>query len=513
MATIKAPSSEDIKAGFVFPTLDTIVGEPNYTTLELAHTQCIRNATTLDSRLGGGGHGHAGLVEFPDVYLLRTGTHFNRPPYPGDGPIYPIDASAAQRATTLHQWQVHQAQYQTCQRIEKILLSMLENAIEATYLTGIHDPAHGFGARSLIDVFQYLFATYGSLGPDEILRNQQRMTAPVDPTQPIAVLFKQIEDCQKFAAACQVAITPAQVLKAAETLILQTGRYSSAYREWMALNETEKTYHNFKTRMTKEYQLLNTMSTTAREAGYHHGANAASETNDESLAAAAQDFAAATAADRAAFEQLATTNGDLNHQLAHMAVQNQQMTAQMAQLQQHMMYMATTPAPRQRGNRGRGGRGRRGNLQQPPPAPYMSPTTYTAAPAYQPVAPANYIAPPTFQQPPIPPHGFQTTTYGAMPGTAPAYGASTPYTPMQQAAGFQPHGQYGAPALTTQRPANAKRNNNQNYCWTHGGDIAATHTSATCQKPAMNHNPHATRHNTMGGNQKDLHRVYMGAFS
>jgi hypothetical protein len=88
---------------------------------------------------------------------------------------------------------------------------MLENAIEATYLTGIHDSAHGFGARNLIDVFCYLFSTYGSIGPNKILHNHQKMTTPVDANQPIAILFKQIKDCQKFAATSQVAITPAQV--------------------------------------------------------------------------------------------------------------------------------------------------------------------------------------------------------------------------------------------------------------------------------------------------------------
>jgi hypothetical protein len=74
---------------------------------------------------------------------------------------------------------------------------MLENAIEETYLTSIHDAAHGFGARSIIDIFQYLLRTYGQIGPEELLANQQKLTQPVDPNQPITIIFKQIEDCQK----------------------------------------------------------------------------------------------------------------------------------------------------------------------------------------------------------------------------------------------------------------------------------------------------------------------------
>jgi hypothetical protein len=275
-------------------------------------------------------------------------------------PPYQPNADANQREATLYAWQTHTSQYLTCQRIEEILLSMLENTIEATYLTGIHDSAHGFGARTLIDVFCYLFATYGSIGPDEILRNHQTMTTPVDANPPIAILFKQIKDCQKFAATGQVAITPAQVLKAAKTLILQTGEYTSAYCEWIALDPNAKTYHNFKVRMTAEYQLQNTMTTTARDAGYHHAIKAyQTPADEESLASAAQDFAAASAADSSAFQQLTTTNGNLNTQLAHMAIQNQQLQQQVTDIQQHVMFLATAaPPPQHQRQPGRGSRGR-----------------------------------------------------------------------------------------------------------------------------------------------------------
>jgi hypothetical protein len=498
-----APSADSIRAGFVFTSLDPIVGEPTYQTLDLAHTQCIRNATTITSRLGGGGHGHAGLVEFPDVYLLRTAHHFNRPVYPGEAPAYPIGATDQEREDLLLTWQQHTKAYLTCQRVEQILLSMLENAVQDTYLTGIHDPAHGFGARSIIDVFQYLFRTYGQIGPDKILANQQKLTQPVDPNQPMAILFKQIEDCQKFAAAGQVAITPQQVLKAAETLILQTGKYVSAYRKWISLDPVHKTYHNFKLRMNQEYQLQNTMTTTARDAGYHH-ANAAINPDDEtSLASAAHKFAAASASDRAAFEQLTSTNGVLNEQLANMALQNQQIQQQMQQLQQHVMYMATAAppaAPYQRPQRpapghqaSRGGRSRQRPQRQPPA--YQHPP-----PGYPPA-----MAPPAGYPPPYQP--YRAPAPPPWPPTMPPYGPPTGMVPYQQPP-FQ--GNQWPPAYHQAPPRNpnAKRYSNMNYCWTHGFDVSNDHTGMSCQRPALPyHQPQATRQNTMGGSQKDSHKL------
>jgi hypothetical protein len=503
--TSSAPSADAIKSGFVFASLDPIVGEPTYRTLDLAHTQCIRNATTINSRLGGGGHGHAGLVEFPDVYLLRTAHHFNRPIYPGEAPSYPIGASDQERADLLLAWQQHTKAYLTCQRVEQILLSMLENAVEDTYLTGIHDPAHGFGARSIIDVYQYLFRTYGQIGPDEILANQQKLTRPVDPQLPMAILFKQIEDCQKFAAAGQVAITPQQVLKAAETLILQTGKYVSAYREWIALDPVHKTYNNFKLRMNQEYQLQNTMTTTAREAGYHH-ANAAITPHDEnSLAAAAHEFAAASASDRAAFEQLTTTNGELHQQLANMAIQNQQIQQQMQQFQQHVMNMATTPPPQQqyqhqRPPHGHAGRGGRPRHRQPRYTPQAQ--QYQPQPGYHPQpAPGGYQnyrtpAPPAPQQP------YRALPPPQGPQMAPAYGQAQGPPPHQTWPAIQP------PPM--QRHPTAKRYPNMNYCWTHGFDVNDQHTGMSCKRPAAYHQPQATRQNTMGGSQRDIQRILMG---
>jgi cobalamin biosynthesis Mg chelatase CobN len=146
--------------------------------------------------------------------------------------------------------------------------------------------------------------------------------------------------------------------------------------------------------MSQEYQLQNQMTSTACDAGYH--ANAAVDSDEASLASAAQDFAAASAADRSAFEELTTTNGDLSTQVANMAVQNQQLQQQMTQLQQHMMCMATspppaayTPTPHYAPN-GQGGQGRprnppRSRHRQPqaqPALPYGTRPPYGGTPAY-----------------------------------------------------------------------------------------------------------------------------------
>eukprot|EP00957_Ditylum_brightwellii_P060216 4573584-Ditylum_brightwellii.AAC.1 len=80
--TLNMPSIEDIKAGFVHQTCNKIKGEPSYKPIDLLQRQCIRNASTLESTLGGDNNGFARLCKFPAVYLAQTGHNFVRPPNP-----------------------------------------------------------------------------------------------------------------------------------------------------------------------------------------------------------------------------------------------------------------------------------------------------------------------------------------------------------------------------------------------------------------------------------------------
>ena len=105
-----------------------------------------------------------------------------------------------------------------------MLMTMIEQAVELMYLAGIYSDMQGFGNRNVQDIFVYLYQTYGRITPNQIRTNTAKLTQPVEPHLPISIIFKQIEDCSKFATAANTPFTLAQILKAAETLILSTGK-------------------------------------------------------------------------------------------------------------------------------------------------------------------------------------------------------------------------------------------------------------------------------------------------
>ena len=519
--SVRAPSVEDLKAGFVYDRFDPIVGEPTYATLQRLFTQIIRNATSVASRLGGGHFGLSGLAEDPAVYLLRTGYVFNRPGYPGEQPIYPQGSTPAVQTTLLATWTANTIDFLTVQRAEALLLMLLEKAIEDAYLTGIHDEAHGFGNRTLQDVQRWLFQTYGHIGPTDRMNNTAKLTQPIDPTAPIALLFKQIEECQRFAADAGSPFTPQQIVEAAEALIVQTGKYETTYREWLALQANAKTYAELKRRFTQAYNIQNAMHRTAQQAGYHANLAAIHEIDDEeyNLATAAQDFAAAEASRQTAVTQLTTTNTDLHGQLANLATHNQALQQQMSQMQQQYVFLATqatqqrqAPPAQYNNYQGRGrGRGGRGRYNGRPPTNHQGPVPGFAP---HPNAPPATSTPPTppwqtggpWQAPSGIPH-WQSSARAAVPWQPPNQMVPAPWQP-----GQQPQNNYTpANGYQQQRPPNAKRFCNMNYCWTHGADVDDNHTGYTCARPHQQHIATATRQNTMGGNPKNLTKVWTGA--
>jgi hypothetical protein len=264
--------------------------------------------------------------------------------------------------------------------IKGILLAQLENAIENAYLASLHGVAHGFAGRSVLDVLTELYRLFGSISAQKVNAMLHKMTEPVDPNAPISIAFKRIDDAAKYIAASGRAVAPNTIVNAAETVLMQTGRYKDAFRRWIPQDSTQKTYHHLKNFFTDEYRLLNQLQETTQGAGY----NVETPLDEESLGSAVQDFAAANASDGAAFETITNSNSMLAQQLAAAMQGQQAMQAQMAQLLQQFCIAALG----NNNNQQRPPNNRRNQQQQRmPPAQQMYPPAYPSAQQQFPMSP------------------------------------------------------------------------------------------------------------------------------
>eukprot|EP00957_Ditylum_brightwellii_P098706 7518887-Ditylum_brightwellii.AAC.1 len=73
---------DGIKAKFPHLTLQRVEGEPDYAAINTLMQQLYENAATIPSSLGGGAHGHIGLMMEPILYSSLSATVYNAPSAP-----------------------------------------------------------------------------------------------------------------------------------------------------------------------------------------------------------------------------------------------------------------------------------------------------------------------------------------------------------------------------------------------------------------------------------------------
>ena len=89
-------SVDDIRSTFPEPTVQKIIGEPTYENIKTLHDFLKSNAASIPTILGGGNHGHLGLVLQSALYTVVTGSNFTAPNNPGATPNIYEAATGAQ---------------------------------------------------------------------------------------------------------------------------------------------------------------------------------------------------------------------------------------------------------------------------------------------------------------------------------------------------------------------------------------------------------------------------------
>ena len=74
---------KDVLKNFEYPTLTKIHGRLDYRGLKTIRDEVKANASSVYSDLGGGQHGHLGLVSTPPQYALASAIPYVRHMHPG----------------------------------------------------------------------------------------------------------------------------------------------------------------------------------------------------------------------------------------------------------------------------------------------------------------------------------------------------------------------------------------------------------------------------------------------
>lgn len=108
------------------------------------------------------------------------------------------------------------------------LKALIIKAVEALYLEEKRDKYTGFLKVTARDLMTHLLHQYGKITASYQMANKRKMDDPLDPSIPIDVYFKLIDECVQFATDSGTAYTPEQILQTAYYVISSSKFYTDA---------------------------------------------------------------------------------------------------------------------------------------------------------------------------------------------------------------------------------------------------------------------------------------------
>ena len=268
------PNIDYITTTFEFPTLTKIQGVPTYEQLRPIKNEMKSNAASVPCDLGGGAHGHLGLMLTGAEYSNVAHIPYVRPIHPGVLLIPPATPNyEATRLTSEHKERIRLNR--EANNIEASLLKQLGQALPALYLKSFRNAYSNTFTTDITTILNHLFTTYGYITPEELSEHQEKLCAKVfDIEQPLIILFNELEELQQVACAALNPYTDTQMVNIALRLIKNLNDFEKGLTSWFERPVQEHTLLNLKTHFEREYQALRRVrGNTMRNTAYFQQAN------------------------------------------------------------------------------------------------------------------------------------------------------------------------------------------------------------------------------------------------
>jgi hypothetical protein len=140
--------------------------------------------------------------------------------------------------------------------VDKALRNQLQAEVPKVYIIAIFDPIIGIGNMTYLTLRTHLHDTYGTITEAEINRNLDRMKIQCNPPTSIELLFAQINDGVAFTAAGGDPPTGPSIIRIAYNIVVATGRFDVATREWRAKTVAQKRGPQLNSTSNKQTQII-----------------------------------------------------------------------------------------------------------------------------------------------------------------------------------------------------------------------------------------------------------------
>ena len=236
---------------FPQPTLTRITSRPTYRSLLKLRRELYANARAIESHRGGGRHGHLALLMHPAAFaLISGGQSFDLPAHPGEAPEPATTAAGITEATRVYKSIL--AERDIAALVTNSLRQQLLEAVDHSYIAVLEDGDFGFSDVALPTFLDHLFNCFGEITPTDLIANRERILTAWNIDNPIQMLWAEINDIKRFAAAGLEPISDTSLIGHTIIMFERTGVFQASLDAWRHRPTSDRTWANFVTYFTTE---------------------------------------------------------------------------------------------------------------------------------------------------------------------------------------------------------------------------------------------------------------------
>ena len=186
-------------------TVTKIHGQPTNQDIDILDDELTAIASSFPSELGGGLHGHAGLVKNDaDYEIFAPGTPFVVPANPG---VYPLgNIPAAQRGQREAEHKALQTQFQTCIGASKGLKDLILQAVDEDFLLELRAEGIAYLNVTPLQMLTHLRDRWGTMDYVDITSLLAECDTPWNAAEVPTKYFNRTEKARRQLARANVQI-------------------------------------------------------------------------------------------------------------------------------------------------------------------------------------------------------------------------------------------------------------------------------------------------------------------
>jgi hypothetical protein len=190
-------------------------------------------------------HGHLGLVMPVADFTLLTGNAYVPPVYP-DVPDYHLQPDVATRQEWEASYKQHMIDANVAKALSNHLVKLIIKAVPNMYLATLADAVHGYAEVTPQEMLAHLMETFGTIEPEDLEANLERLRAPWNPSTSIHEVFTTAKHCGQFAALGDDPISEPAMIRTLATKFEKSGVFGTEIREWNNKPKADKTLVSLK---------------------------------------------------------------------------------------------------------------------------------------------------------------------------------------------------------------------------------------------------------------------------